>query len=85
MTTIQKITRWAMLDVQHLCGRQAIIGAAADVVVEPVSCRADMCHEFTPVVKVTVPVVTAARAVTTRSVYYNNKEIARICDVVRVA
>jgi hypothetical protein len=54
-------------------------------VLEPVSVRADMAHEFSPVCRVSVPVILESRRETVCHHYFTNHEIARICGQVRVA
>jgi hypothetical protein len=83
-TTEAKLKAWACAEIQHARGRGAIV-MKEDAVLEPVSVRADMAHELSPVCRVSVPVILESRNETVCHHYFNNREIARICGKVRVA
>lgn len=80
----ERLTKWACAEIQHARGRGAIV-MIQDAVLEPVSVRADMAHEYSPVCRVSVPVILESRKETVVHHYFNNREIARICGQVRVA
>ena len=82
--TAAKLTAWGCAEIQRARGRGAIV-MTQDAVLEPVSVRADMTHEFSPVCRVSVPVILGSRKETVCHHYFNNREIARICGQVRVA
>lgn len=83
-TTEAKLTAWACGEIQHHRGRGAIV-MTHDAVLEPVSVRADMAHQFSPVCRVAVPVILESRKETVCYHYFTNAEVARICGKVRVA
>ena len=83
-TVEQRLTRWACAEIQHQRGRGAIV-MAEQAVLEPVSVSASMTHEYSPVCKVTVPVILESREEAICTHHFSNADVARICGKVRVA
>ena len=73
-----KLVACGCADIQRLRGRGAIV-MISDAVIESVSLRADMIHDYSPVCRVAVPVVFESRKEAVCYRYFNQRDITRIC------
>lgn len=76
--TAAKLTAWGCAEIQRKRGKAAIV-LTCQALLTPVSVRADMAHEFSPVCRISVPVILESRKEAVCHHQFNNRDIARIC------
>jgi hypothetical protein len=76
----KKLIARGCAEIQRKRGKAAIV-LTRQAVLTPVSVPADRIHAYSPVAKVSVPVILESREETICVHYFTDKEIVRICGM----